>query len=236
MMCSTTAVQVCVDAGEGARRRPALGRAARAGARRCSPRSPTRRWSTAAAPAGSRRAWRAGWRSTPSAPRPPPSLGADPGREYARRALDTHLLCVRRDGAGGVSWEAPDVTFAQWIDGALDTAPTLRRPRLPPDHALPARAPAGPPRGPLPRPAGRRRVGGPAGRRRRADARPRHRGARPRRGRARRRPLDRRRPPRARRPRPAPGRGRASSRRPTARSPGPRSPTSTPTSATWSTT
>ena len=32
---------------------------------------------------------------------------------------------MRRDGAGGVSWEAPDVTFAQWIDGALDTAPTL---------------------------------------------------------------------------------------------------------------
>ncbi len=124
MMCSTTAVQVCVDAGEGAdvaRRWAALHEL-----------GPVLLAAFANSPVVHGR--RTGWKSTrmaswlaldPERTSPPAALGADPGREYARRALDTHLLCVRRDGAGGVSWEAPDVTFAQWIDGALDTAPTL---------------------------------------------------------------------------------------------------------------
>jgi glutamate--cysteine ligase len=55
---------------------------------------------------------------------PPVVLGPDPAREYARRALDTRLLCVRREDDPDTSWAAPDVSFAEWIDGRLDPAPT----------------------------------------------------------------------------------------------------------------
>jgi glutamate--cysteine ligase len=123
MMCSTTAVQVCVDAGEGedvAQRWAALHEL-----------GPVLLGAFANSPVvhGRRTGWKsarmASWMALdPERTGPPAALGADPGREYARRALDTHLLCVRRDRTDGVSWEAPDVTFAQWIEGALETAPT----------------------------------------------------------------------------------------------------------------
>ncbi|MEV4319953.1 ergothioneine biosynthesis glutamate--cysteine ligase EgtA [Actinocrispum sp. NPDC049592] len=48
----------------------------------------------------------------------------DPAASWARRVLDTPLLCLRRPGDS--CWEAPaGVTFADWIAGALDRAPTL---------------------------------------------------------------------------------------------------------------
>ena len=77
---------------------------------------------------------RTGWKSTrmaswlaldPERTSPPAVLGADPGREYARRALDTHLLSCAATATGGVSWEAPDVTFAAVDRRARSTpAPT----------------------------------------------------------------------------------------------------------------
>jgi glutamate--cysteine ligase len=59
----------------------------------------------------------------PERTRPPVGLGPDPAAEWAERALDTSLLCVRRDGA----WSAPPaVSFGDWIDGegGLDIRPT----------------------------------------------------------------------------------------------------------------
>jgi glutamate--cysteine ligase len=122
MMCSTSAVQVCLDAGDG----PAV----------------TDRWQAlheigptlvatfANSPAVHGR--RTGWKSSrmaswltldPERTRPPVDLGPDPAAEWAERALDTSLLCVRRDG----TWSAPPaVSFGDWIDGegGLDVRPT----------------------------------------------------------------------------------------------------------------
>ena len=75
---------------------------------------------------------RTGWKSsrmaswlalTPSAPARPPSWAPTRAGVRAPRARHAPAL-VRRDGEGGVSWEAPAVTFADWIDGALDPPPT----------------------------------------------------------------------------------------------------------------
>ncbi|WP_209648561.1 ergothioneine biosynthesis glutamate--cysteine ligase EgtA [Kibdelosporangium banguiense] len=53
----------------------------------------------------------------------PSRIDDDPAAGWARRVLDTPLLCVRREGR---CWEAPrGVTFADWINGALDRAPTV---------------------------------------------------------------------------------------------------------------
>ncbi|MCD2195068.1 ergothioneine biosynthesis glutamate--cysteine ligase EgtA [Actinomycetospora endophytica] len=113
MMCSTSAVQVCVDAGEGA--------------------AVTERWQAlhefgptlvatfANSPAvhGRRTGWKssrmASWLSLdPERTSPPATLGPDPAEEWARRALDTSLLCVPH----GDTWSAPPaVTFGDWIEG-----------------------------------------------------------------------------------------------------------------------
>ncbi|PVZ11732.1 ergothioneine biosynthesis glutamate--cysteine ligase EgtA [Actinomycetospora cinnamomea] len=123
MMCSTTAVQVCVDAGEGAdvaHRWAALHEL-----------GPVLLAAFANSPVVHGR--RTGWKSSrmaswlaldPQRTCPPERLGADPARDYARRALDTRLLCVRRDDDPDTSWAAPDVTFADWMDGRLDPGPT----------------------------------------------------------------------------------------------------------------
>jgi glutamate--cysteine ligase len=52
---------------------------------------------------------------------PPPSVRGDPAAAWARRVLDTELLCVRRsDGR----WDAPPgVTFAAWIRGQAELPP-----------------------------------------------------------------------------------------------------------------
>lgn len=120
-MCSTAAVQVCVDAGERA--------------------DVAHRWAAVhalgpvlvAAFANSPvlHGRRSGWKSArlatwlaldPQRTAPPPTAAGDPATDWARRVLDTDLLCVRRPDGG---WDAPPgVTFAAWIRGA----PGLPRP------------------------------------------------------------------------------------------------------------
>jgi glutamate--cysteine ligase len=126
-MCSTAAVQVCVDAGQGA----GVGR----------------RWAAVhalgpvlvAAFANSPvlHGRRTGWKSSrlaawfaldPERTAPPPvdtsADTGDPAVGWARRVLGTELLCVRRPDGG---WDAPaGVTFADWIrgDAGLATPPT----------------------------------------------------------------------------------------------------------------
>lgn len=120
MMCSTAAVQVCLDAG--------------------TPEQVSDRWAALhdlgpvllAAFANS--PWldgrRTGWASSrmrawfeldPVRTLPWP-VRPDPAADWARRALDTPLLCRRRHGR---RWEVPHgVTFAEWLAGALPGTPT----------------------------------------------------------------------------------------------------------------
>jgi glutamate--cysteine ligase len=120
-MCSTAAVQVCVDAGEGAdvalrwEALHALG--------------PVLLAAFANSPLLHGR--RTGWKSArmacwltldPRRTAPPPVSSGEPATAWAHRVVGTELLCVRRDGD---SWDAPPgVTFADWVDGALDPPPT----------------------------------------------------------------------------------------------------------------
>ncbi|MGH3567190.1 MAG: ergothioneine biosynthesis glutamate--cysteine ligase EgtA [Pseudonocardia sp.] len=120
-MCSTAAVQVCLDAGEGA--------------------AVARRWAAlhavgpvllaAFANSPVLHGRRTGWKSSrmacwlildPARTAPPPASDLlDPAAAWARRVLRTPLLCVRREGA----WEVPEkVTFADWVAGALPVPPT----------------------------------------------------------------------------------------------------------------
>ncbi|WP_084796051.1 ergothioneine biosynthesis glutamate--cysteine ligase EgtA [Pseudonocardia asaccharolytica] len=120
-MCSTAAVQVCLDAGEAA--------------------EIAHRWDTlhalgpvllaAFANSPLLHGRRTGWKSSrmacwlaadPGRTAPPPPRTGDPATAWAERVLQTPLLCVRRSTG---SWEVPDrVTFADWIGGALSTRPT----------------------------------------------------------------------------------------------------------------
>lgn len=54
----------------------------------------------------------------------PPGLGGlDPASSYARHVMEVPLRCVRRPGG---DWLAPHgVTFADWLDGALPGRPTI---------------------------------------------------------------------------------------------------------------
>jgi glutamate--cysteine ligase len=122
-MCSTAAVQVCVDAGE---RDEIADRWAAVHAL-----GPVLVAAFANSPVLHGR--RTGWKSSrlaawfaldPQRTAPPPPIAADPAAAWARRVLDTELLCVRRADGG---WEAPPgVTFADWIRGdtALPGPPT----------------------------------------------------------------------------------------------------------------
>ncbi|MEJ3651806.1 ergothioneine biosynthesis glutamate--cysteine ligase EgtA [Actinomycetes bacterium KLBMP 9759] len=121
-MCSTAAVQVCVDAGEGA--------------------DVARRWAAvhalgpvllaAFANSPTLHGRRTGWKSSrfaswlhadPARTAPPvPSDTADPAREWAHRVLNSPVLCVRGEG----EWQVPcGVTFADWVRGALPGPPTV---------------------------------------------------------------------------------------------------------------
>lgn len=124
-MCSTAAVQVCVDTGEGA--------------------AVARRWAAvhAVGPVllaafanspvlhGRRTGWKssrwAAWLACDPARTAPPPLhdtdpDVDPAPAWARRVLHTPLLCVRGEGS---RWTVPrGLTFADWLDGALPTRPT----------------------------------------------------------------------------------------------------------------
>ena len=121
-MCSTAAVQVSLDAG-------------------ADQRDVADRWSTlhalgpvlvaAFANSPTLHGRRTGWKSTrtacwlaadPSRTAPPPDPDEpEPAAAWARRVLDSELLCVRR----AHNWAAPpDTTFADWIKGALQPLPT----------------------------------------------------------------------------------------------------------------
>lgn len=120
MMCSTAGIQVCVDAGEPHRVVPrwtalhALG--------------PVMLATFANSPQllGSATGWasarqRALLRTDPPRTRPGPVAG-DPRAGWARRILDTPLVCLRRDGD---DWRAPSgLSFAEWISGCGPHPPT----------------------------------------------------------------------------------------------------------------
>lgn len=121
-MCSTSAVQVCVDAGTAAQL-PLRWAAVHA-------LGPVLLGAFANSPVlhGRRTGWKSSraacWLAADPARTAPPDdpLGSDPAGSWARRVLDTPLLCVRRRHA---AWDAPPgVTFADWIDGALLTRPS----------------------------------------------------------------------------------------------------------------
>lgn len=121
MMCSTAAVQVCVDAGE--EDRVAARWAAVNGL------GPVfiALFANSAAVARDGAAWECSRMravlGTDPARSSPAGRVADPATAWARQALDTPLLCVRRTDN---SWDAPPgVTFADWIDGALPEPPTV---------------------------------------------------------------------------------------------------------------
>lgn len=126
MMCSTAAVQVCLDAGtatEVAQRWAALHDL-----------GPVLLAAFANSPwlAGRATGWVSSrmqaWfaldpvRTVPSPVRAGCDADWDPATDWARRAVDTPLLCLRRNG---VSWEVPrGVTFADWVSGELTDPPS----------------------------------------------------------------------------------------------------------------
>lgn len=120
-MCASAGLQVCVDAGQ--------------------PDRVAARWaalhalgpvlSALFANSGDRRGecgtpWASGrmrtmFRADPVRNRPS-AVTADPAAWWARRALDTPVLCVRREDG---HWDPPRrMTFADWIDGAIAQPPT----------------------------------------------------------------------------------------------------------------
>jgi glutamate--cysteine ligase len=119
-MCTSAGLQVCLDAGE-PDRVPARWAALHA-------LGPV--LSALFANSGQRHGERATWvsgrmrtmfRTDPSRTRPS-AVTTDPAAWWARRVLDTPVLCVRRpDGR----WAPPrPMTFADWIDGAIAQRPT----------------------------------------------------------------------------------------------------------------
>jgi glutamate--cysteine ligase len=122
MMCSTSSVQVCLDAGDGEAvtdRWHALHEL-----------GPTLVATFANSPAvhGRRTGWKssrmAGWLTLdPERTSPPSVLGPDPATEWAERALDTSVLGGGRDDGWSVP---PALTFGDWIEGrdGLDVRPT----------------------------------------------------------------------------------------------------------------
>lgn len=129
-MCSTAAVQVCVDAGSG----PDGGDG----------QDVARRWAVlhalgpvllgAFANSPLLHGRRTGWKSSrwaawmacdPPRTAAPPAADVDPASDpapgWARRVLASPLLCVR----GEDTWRVPHgVTFADWVNGAFSTPPT----------------------------------------------------------------------------------------------------------------
>lgn len=120
MMCSTAAVQVCLDAGtadEVAQRWAALHDL-----------GPVLLAAFANSPwlGGGPTGWvssrmQAWFALDPVRTRPRPAH-SDPASDWARRALDTPVLCQRRPGG---AWDVPSgVTFADWLVGALPGRPS----------------------------------------------------------------------------------------------------------------
>ncbi|HEY0816410.1 MAG TPA: ergothioneine biosynthesis glutamate--cysteine ligase EgtA [Pseudonocardia sp.] len=121
-MCSTAAVQVSVDAGEGA---AVAGRWAAThalgpvlmGAFANSPQLHGRRtgWKSAR--------WAAWLRADPARTAPPAEPDpADPAASWARRVMDAPVLCVRENG----NWIVPEgLSFAAWVREATPRPPTV---------------------------------------------------------------------------------------------------------------
>jgi glutamate--cysteine ligase len=121
MMCATAALQVCVDAGL-PEHLPARWAAV-------SGLGPVLVAAFANSPdlAGRPTGWAsARLRSVLGVDPPrsgPSGITADPAGDWARRVLDTPLLCVRGPSE---CWDAPPgTTFADWLGGALETPPTV---------------------------------------------------------------------------------------------------------------
>lgn len=120
MMCSTAGVQVCLDMGP--RSRVPQRWAALHGL------GPVMIATFANSPAlfGESTGWvstrsRALLRTDPTRTRPG-SVTGDPVSSWARRIVDTAVICARRDGD---DWSAPSgISFADWIGGALPDPPT----------------------------------------------------------------------------------------------------------------
>ncbi|HYH29956.1 MAG TPA: ergothioneine biosynthesis glutamate--cysteine ligase EgtA [Pseudonocardia sp.] len=118
-MCSTAAVQVCLDAGEAhevADRWAALHAL-----------GPVLLAAFANSPTlhGRRTGWKSSrwacWQQADPARTAPPvvAAGSDPAAAWASRVLESPLLCVRRPGG----WSVPEgVTFADWVRGAPGTS------------------------------------------------------------------------------------------------------------------
>jgi glutamate--cysteine ligase len=121
MMCSTAAVQVSVDAGQGGQV------AARWAAVHALGPVLIALFANSARLAGRSTGWastrmRAWLRMDPGRTAPVP-VGDDPAADWARYALRAPVLVVRRDGR---HWPRPPArtSFAEWIGGALGTPPT----------------------------------------------------------------------------------------------------------------
>jgi glutamate--cysteine ligase len=115
MMCATAGLQVCLDAGESGSL-PARWAAVTA-------LGPVLVAAFANSPSG-------GWASArmqavlgTDPPRSLPSgIVADPAADWARRVLDTPVLCVRGEGD---RWTVPEgMSFADWVAGARSEPPT----------------------------------------------------------------------------------------------------------------
>lgn len=120
MMCSTAALQVCLDAGP-----PERVAARWAAANGLGP-VMVALFANSAAVSRDGLAWESARMRSVLGTDPcrslAPPLTAEPAAAWAERALDTPLLCVRRTGG---CWDAPPgVTFADWIAGALPAPPT----------------------------------------------------------------------------------------------------------------
>lgn len=120
MMCSTAGVQVCLDAGAAHRsaRRWAALHALGPVMTAMFANSPT----VAGRDAGWASARTGALRRTDPPRMLPGPVTRDPAAAWARRVLDTSVVCRRR--AGGDWSVPPGVSFADWIGGALPTAPT----------------------------------------------------------------------------------------------------------------
>jgi glutamate--cysteine ligase len=120
MMCCTAGLQVCLDAGE-------ADAVADRWAAVCAL-GPVLVAAFANSPTLS--GDRTGWASarmravlgTDPARSLPSAIVADPAADWARRVLDTPVLCVRGEGS---RWHTPDsLTFADWVAGGLPRPPT----------------------------------------------------------------------------------------------------------------
>lgn len=120
MMCCTAGLQVCLDAGE-----PEVVAARWAAVSALGPvlvaafaNSPT----LGGRPTGWASARMRAVLGTDPPRSMPSAIVADPATDWARRVLDTPVLCVRGDGE---RWQTPvGLTFADWVAGGLPTPPT----------------------------------------------------------------------------------------------------------------